>query len=205
MDRDLEWTDAGVDGAWRYLNRLWRLVAERAPGLPAGAAGELGAEGKALKRTVHRTIAQVTAELERLHFNKAVALVRELSNAVEAFAPASEAERSLLREALETTVLLLGPMVPHLAEELWLLLGHDRLLVETPWPVADAAWLVTDSVIVPVQVNGKRRAELELPRGADPARVEALALADAAVQRAMEGRPPRRVVVVPDKIVNVVV
>jgi leucyl-tRNA synthetase len=204
-DRDLEWTDAGVDGAWRYLNRLWRLVAERAPGLAAGAAGELGTEAKALKRTVHRTIAQVTAELERLHFNKAVALVRELSNAVEAFTPASEAERSLLREALETTVLLLGPMVPHLAEELWQLLGHDRLLVETPWPVADAAWLVTDSVIVPVQVNGRRRAELELPRGADSARVEALALADAAVQRAMEGRPPRRVVVVPDKIVNVVV
>ncbi len=204
-DRDLEWTDAGVDGAWRYLNRLWRLIADRAPGLPAPAAGELGPDARALRRTVHRTIAQVTAELERLHFNKAVALVRELSNAIETFAPGTDAERGLLREALETVVLLLGPMVPHLAEELWQLLGHESLLVETPWPVADAAWLVTDSVIVPVQVNGKRRAELALPRGAAAAEVEAMALADAAVQRAMEGKPPRRVVVVPDKIVNVVV
>ena len=204
-DRGLEWTDAGVDGAWRYLNRLWRLVAERAPTLAGPAGGELAAEGKALKRLVHRTIAQVTGELERLHFNKAVALVRELSNAIEPFAPASAADRALLREALETVVVLLGPMVPHLAEELWQLLGHERILVETPWPVADPAWLAADTVIVPIQVNGKRRAELALPRGSSPAQIEALALADAAVQRAMEGKPPRRVVVVPDKIVNVVV
>ena len=154
---------------------------------------------------MHRTIAQVTGELERLHFNKAVALVRELSNAIEPFAPASAADRALLREALETVVVLLGPMVPHLAEELWQLLGHERILVETPWPVADPAWLAADTVIVPIQVNGKRRAELELPRGSSAAQIEALALADAAVQRAMEGKPPRRVVVVPDKIVNVVV
>ena len=205
-DRDLEWTDAGVDGAWRYLNRLWRLVAERAPALTASAAGdELGPEAKALKRLVHRTIAQVTSELERLHFNKAVALVRELSNSIEAFAPESDADRALLREAVETAVVLLGPMVPHLAEELWQLLGHERLLVETRWPTADPAWLTTDSVVVPIQVNGKRRAELELPRGSSADQIEALALADAAVQRAMQGKPPRRVVVVPDKIVNVVV
>ena len=205
-DRDLEWTDAGVDGAWRYLNRLWRLVAERASTLAdAASADELAPEAKALKRLVHRTIAQVTSELERLHFNKAVALVRELSNAIEPFRPASAADRALLREALETVVVLLGPMVPHLAEELWQLLGHERILVETPWPVADPAWLAADTVIVPIQVNGKRRAELELPRGSSAGQIEALALADAAVQRAMEGRLPRRVVVVPDKIVNVVV
>jgi leucyl-tRNA synthetase len=204
-DRDLEWTDAGVDGAWRYLNRLWRLIAERAPDLATVDGGEPGAEAKALKRLVHRTIAQVSSELERLHFNKAVALVRELSNAVEDFAPRDDADRRVLREALETVVVLVGPMVPHLAEELWQLLGHDRILVDTPWPVADPAWLTADSVIVPIQVNGKRRAELELPRGSSPATVEALALADVAVRRAMDGKPPRRVVVVPDKIVNVVV
>ncbi len=205
-DRDLEWTDAGVDGAWRYLNRLWRLVAERVSDLPAhGAVGELGADGTALKRLVHKTIAQVTIELERLHFNKAVALVRELSNAVEAFAPTTDADRALLREALETIVVLVGPMTPHLAEELWQALGHERPLVETAWPEPDPAWTVADSVIVPVQVNGKRRAELELARGCPVAEVEALALADPAVRRAMEGKPARRVVVVPDKIVNVVV
>ncbi len=205
-DRDLEWTDAGVDGAWRYLNRLWRLVDQRLPGLAApGSAGELSEAGIALKRLLHKTIAQVTAELERLHFNKGVALIRELSNALEPFEPASDGDAALLREALEALVIMLGPMTPHLAEELWQRLGHGRLLVETAWPEADPAWTVADSVVVGVQVNGKRRAELELPRGCAREAVEAMALADPAVRRAMGGKPPRRVVVVPDKIVNVVV
>ena len=205
-DRDLEWTDAGVDGAWRYLNRLWRLVGQEVGRpIPAGDDMRLGPEGDTLKRQLHRTIAQATTELERLHFNKAVALVRELTNALEAFVPATPGDHALRREAIETVVVLLGPMVPHLAEELWQTLGHERLLVDTSWPVADAAWLTADRVVVPVQVNGKRRAELDLPRGSPAAAVEALALADAAVRRAMDGKPPRRVVVVPDKIVNVVV
>jgi leucyl-tRNA synthetase len=209
-ERDLEWTDAGVDGAWRYINRLWRLVEDRAPALPppGGAApgAELDAKGAALKRQVHKTVAQVTGELERLHFNKAVALIRELSNAVEAFVPATPAEQALTREALEALVVMLGPMVPHLAEELWQLLGHEgRLLVDTRWPEADPAWITADTVMIAIQVNGKRRAEIELPRGCAKEEVEVRALADAAVQRAMEGKPPRRVVVVPDKIVNVVV
>jgi leucyl-tRNA synthetase len=205
-DRDLEWTDAGVDGAWRYLNRLWRLVEQEAKQPVAVASGVgLSPEGQALKRLLHRTIAQATSELERLHFNKAVALVRELSKAVEAFAPSAPEDRALRRGAIETVVVLLGPMVPHLAEELWQKLGHERLLVDTSWPAADPAWLTADRVVVPVQVNGKRRAELDLPRGSTAAEVEAMALADAAVRRAMDGKPPRRVVVVPDKIVNVVV
>jgi leucyl-tRNA synthetase len=209
-ERDLEWTDAGVDGAWRYINRLWRLVEERSPALPppgaATPAGELGEKAAALRRQVHKTIASVTGELERLHFNKAVALLRELSNALEAFQPDGPAEQALTREALEALVVMLGPMVPHLAEELWRLLGHeDRLLVDTAWPVADPAWLAADTVTIAVQVNGKRRAEIELPRGCGKEEAEAAALADAVVQRAMEGKTPRRVVVVPDKIVNVVV
>ncbi|MFL5334480.1 MAG: leucine--tRNA ligase [Geminicoccaceae bacterium] len=205
-DRDLEWTDAGVDGAWRYLNRLWRLVEQEAKQPVAAVDGAgLSPEGETLKRLLHRTIAQATSELERLHFNKAVALVRELSNAVEAFVPSAPDDQALRRGAIETVVVLLGPMVPHLAEELWQKLGHERLLVDTSWPAADPAWLTADRVVVPVQVNGKRRAELDLPRGSTAAEVEALALADAAVRRAMDGKPPRRVVVVPDKIVNVVV
>jgi leucyl-tRNA synthetase len=203
-DRDLEWTDAGVDGAWRYLNRLWRLVGEIGePEVPDGRA--LGADGVALKRLLHRTIAQVTGELERLHFNKAVALVRELSNAIEAFRADGAADRALAREAVEAVVVMLGPMVPHLAEELWQRLGHERLLVDTFWPKADAAWLTADTVVLAVQVNGKRRAEIELPRGSTREAAEAAALADIAVQRAMDGKAPRRLIVVPDKIVNVVV
>ena len=153
-----------VPGATSTVSGVWSTNGSRVC-RPMVAVGELGADGAALKRLVHKTIAQVTVELERLHFNKAVALVRELSNAVEAFAPATDGDRALLREALETIVVLLGPMMPHLAEELWQALGHERLLVETAWPEADPAWTVADSVIVPVQVNGKRRAELELPRG----------------------------------------
>jgi leucyl-tRNA synthetase len=162
-------------------------------------------QGAAIKRLVHKTIGSVTGELERLHFNKAVALVRELSNAVEGFVPATAGDADVLREALETVVVLLGPMVPHLAEELWQLLGHKALLVDTRWPEANPAWATADSVVIAVQVNGKRRAEIELPRGSAREEAEAAALADPAVRRAMDGKAPRRVIVVPDKIVNVVV
>ncbi len=203
-DRDLEWTDAGVDGAWRYLNRLWRLVGEALAVAPS-AEGELGAEGVVLKRLLHRTIAQVTTELERLHFNKAVALIRELSNAAEAFRPATGADRAMVREAIETIVVLLGPMTPHLAEELWERLDHRDLLVDTTWPQADPTWITADSVTIAVQVNGKRRGEIELPVGASREAAEAAALADQGVRRALDGKLPRRVIVVPDKIVNVVV
>ena len=207
-ERDLEWTDTGIDGAWRYVNRLWRLVEGRRAGLPAerlAAATPQSAPGVALKRLVHRSIASVTTEIDRLHFNKAVALVRELSNAIEAFEPEDETDGHVLREAIETLVRLVGPMLPHLAEELWQRLGHGTILADTPWPVADAAWLAADNVTIAVQVNGKRRGEIALPAGAAEAVVREQALADEGVQRAMAGKPARRVIVVPDRIVNVVV
>jgi leucyl-tRNA synthetase len=207
-DRDLEWTDTGIDGAFRYLNRLWRLVDDRLAALPppgTPAPADLSPAAADLRRLVHRTIEAVTAEIDRLHFNKAVALVRELSNAVEGFAAGGPEDAATLREALETLVLLVGPMMPHLAEELWQRLGHDRLLAETAWPVADPAWLAAEAVVVAVQVNGKRRAEVRLPPGAAEAEAREAALAEPAVQRAMGGKPARRVIVVPDKIVNVVV
>ncbi len=207
-ERDLEWTDEGIVGAWRYLNRLWRLVEERRADLPAGGKGGETPTGEAavgLRRLVHRSIAAVTTEIERLHFNKAVALVRELSNAIEAFSPTTAEDRAVLREAIETLVQLIGPMLPHLAEELWQRLGHRTLLADTAWPVADPAWLTADNVTLALQVNGKRRGEIMVPAGSDEAHVREQALADAAVIRAMAGKPPRRVIVVPDRIVNVVV
>ncbi|MCB2056023.1 MAG: leucine--tRNA ligase, partial [Geminicoccaceae bacterium] len=202
-ERDLEWTDQGIDGAWRYLNRLWRLVDERLDRLDGrdGGAGEPAGADAELKRTVHRTIDGVTRELEKLHFNKAVALIRELSNAIEAH----DGSGPVLREALETLVVLVNPMMPHLAEELWSKLGHEAMLAATPWPAVDPAWLVADTVRLAVQVNGKRRAEIELPRGTDEATARSIALADEAVLKATAGKPPRRVIVVPDRIVNVVV
>jgi leucyl-tRNA synthetase len=207
-ERDLEWTAAGIDGAWRYLNRLWRLFEswrERlAPGGDGAYPNGLTPAAIELRRAIHRTIAGVGEELERFHFNKAVALIRELSNRLEALAPDDPAAPAMLREGLETLVLLLGPMVPHLAEELWQQLGHHGLLAEARWPEADPAWLVEDRVTVAIQVNGRLRATIELPKGADRAAVEASALAEPNVLRTIGDRAVRRVIVVPDKIVNVV-
>jgi leucyl-tRNA synthetase len=207
-DRDLEWTEAGIDGAWRYLNRLWRLFETNRDRLaPRGTAypNQLSPEAVELQRAIHRTIAGVGEELERFHFNKAVALIRELSNRFETLDPGDPAAPVLLRQGLETLVLLFGPMVPHLAEELWQRLGHRGLLAEAPWPEADPAFLVEDQVTVAVQVNGRLRATIQLPKGADRAALEAGALAEPNVTRAIGDRPVRRVIVVPDKVVNVVV
>jgi leucyl-tRNA synthetase len=207
-DRDLEWTEAGIDGAWRYLNRLWRLFDELAPQLaPAGTPvpEDLAPAARELRRAIHRTIAQVSDEIERFHFNKAVALIREFSNRIESFQPGDPAAPALLREALDVLVRLLGPVVPHLAEELWARLGNPKLLADTPWPAADPAWLAEDQVTIAVQVGGKLRATIALPRGGDQATAEAEARAEPNVARALGGRPVRRVVYVPERLVNFVV
>ncbi len=206
-ERDLDWTEAGIDGAFRYLNRLWRMVTSPAVALaPKGAAmpNALGAKAEALRRQTHRTIADVGSDLERFHFNRAVARIRELTNAI-ADLPGDEAGASwVLRDALETAVRLFGPMMPHLGEELWRALGHETLLVDTAWPVADPSLLAEDSVTVAVQVNGKLVCTITLPKGTDAAAAEAAALALAPVEHRLAGRKPRKVVVVPDRIVNVV-
>ena len=206
-ERDLEWTDGGIDGAWRYLNRLWRLVDENLPrlGAPGVPIGQFTGDDLELRRAVHATIDQVTQSIERFHFNKAVALLRELHNSVDAHLKRADADPAVLREAVETIVRLFNPMIPHVTEEAWACLGHERLLAEMAWPERDTGLTTADEVTLPIQVNGKRRGEIRMVKGADRATVEAAALADAATVRAMEGRPPKKIVVVPDKIVNVVV
>jgi len=207
-ERDLEWSEAGIDGAFRYVNRLWRLVHERLDLLPPAGSPPAEPDGEAetaLKKTIHRTIARVTGDLERFHFNTAVAGIREFTNAIEDFVPNSASGRAILREALETLVLLIEPMMPHLAEELWEKLGHTRLLAETPWPKAEERWLVVETVKVAVQVNGRRRAEIELPLDAPEELARERALAEPNVRRAVDDRPIRRFVYVPNRIVNIVV
>lgn len=206
-ERDLEWTDAGIDGAWRYVNRLWRMVVAAVDALPASGSAmpELGEAATKLRRLVHKTIAQVSEDLERFHFNKAVARLREMTNALGETKPETADLAWVLREGLDAAALLAAPMMPHLAEELWAELGHSIPVVETPWPKADGSLLVEDSVTIAVQVNGKLRATIELPKDVDAKVAEETALAQAAVITAMSGKPLRKVVVVPNRIVNVVV
>jgi leucyl-tRNA synthetase len=207
-ERDLEWTEAGVEGAYRFVQRLWRMVTETLEALPspdAAAPARFGASALSLRRAVHKTIAAFTDDLERFRFNRAVARIHELANTIGDFAPAGADDRWALREALETVARLVQPMMPHLAEELWERLGHGTLLAQSPWPEADAALARDDEVTVAVQVNGKLRATVVLPRDAGAPAAEAAALEEPNVRRAMGDKPARKVIVVPNKVINVVV
>jgi leucyl-tRNA synthetase len=205
---DRDWTEAGIEGIWRYVSRLWRLVSEPSVALPpVGAAipRALPPPLVAIHRMIHKTIAAVTDDIDKFRFNRAVARIRELSNALEELnAGGGEAAGAVLREGLETVARLLGPMMPHLAEEMWQELGHDEMLVDVPWPTADAALTRDEQVTIAVQVNGKLRATLDFPRDTPASEVEEAALALPQVTRLLDGKAPRKVVVVPNRIVSVV-
>ncbi|MGH6922302.1 MAG: leucine--tRNA ligase [Propylenella sp.] len=207
--RDVIWTEAGVASAHRFVQRIYRLVMTLAPKLPAAnlpRPAMFGEPAMKLRRHVHRTIDAVTQDIEKLRFNLAVAQLYELTNVLTASVD-ENGKPDLgwaLREASEALVLMISPMMPHLAEECWNALGHERLVAETAWPEAEPQLLQVDTVLLPVQVNGKKRAELTVAINASNDDVEKAALALEPVQRFLEGRPPRRVVVVPNRIVNVV-
>ncbi|WP_375403385.1 leucine--tRNA ligase [uncultured Sphingomonas sp.] len=189
-ERDLPWSEAGIEGAWRFVQRLWRLFADTH-----------GGEGhdKQLARKLHQTIAGVAADIEALAFNKAVAKLYELVNAIEK-APAS-ATRA---QAVRTAMLLVAPMTPHLAEEAWDAAGEDGLIADAPWPEIDPALLVADEVTIAVQINGKLRDTLVLPKGLPREEVETAALASDKIVQFLGGQAPRKVIVVPDRLVNLV-
>ncbi len=205
--RDLEWTEAGIEGAWRYANRLWRLLAE--PQYCLGKAGlkqptSMPTEADVVVRKTHRAIMDVSADFDAFRFNRAVARIRELTNDVNALAGDNPENVWARRLGYETIVQLIGPVMPHLAEELWSLLGHRNLLAETPWPIADKQYLVEDTVTIAVQVNGKLRGTLEISPKAGREETEAMALSLENVQRTTKGLPPRKVIVVPNKVINIV-
>ncbi len=206
-ERDVEWTEQGIEGSWRYINRLHRLVFEPSMPLPdKGAAKpqQFDADAAALRRQAHQTAIGIASDIEEFHMNKAVARLRELSNTIGSFQPKNGADAWALREALEFLVRCMNPVMPHLAEELWQALGHTTILADTLWPVADESLLQADTVTIAVQVNGKVRATITLPANADNATAEKMALAEPGVQKAMEGQQVRKVIVVPGRIVNVV-
>ena len=209
-ERDIEWTTGGVDGAHRFLQRVWRLTGDAAQkGAPAGTACPAGldAQAETLRRATHKGIAGVTAAVDRLRFNAAVAQIYELANALSAalqIPDPGEGLRFAIREAAESLVRIAAPMVPHLSEECWTILGNQGLVAEQAWPEADQSLLTEDTVTIAVQVNGKRRGELTIARDAAKEDIEAAALALDVVARAIEGRDIRKIVVVPQRIVNVV-
>ena len=212
-ERDVIWTEEGVQGAARFVQRLWRLVGEVADLSPSPNAHDAAAEDAVLtiRKAAHRAVIRVEEDVERLRFNRCVAHAYELANALQAELavkkdkPVSPEFITAMREAATFLIQIIAPMMPHLAEECWKELGFDRLVAETAWPKADHALIVENDITIPIQVNGKKRGEITISREADAKTVEAAVLALETVQAALEGKPVKKVVVVPQRIVNVVV
>jgi leucyl-tRNA synthetase len=207
-ERDMEWTDAGVEGAWRFTQRLWRLVSDNLEALPEKGAAKPGSFSPAaqeLRRMVHKTVAACGEDLEQFRFNRGVARIYELANGLGAFSAKADGDTWALREGIEYLVRMIAPMMPHLGEELWSQLGHSRFLVDEPWPSAEAELVSDAQATLAVQVNGKKRATITLPVDAAEDQARSAALAEPLVQRAMDGKAARKVIVVKNRIVNVVV
>ncbi|WP_412505866.1 leucine--tRNA ligase [Roseovarius sp. SYSU LYC5161] len=196
-ERDVEWTEAGAEAAHKHLTRVHRIVSE----IAQSAEGEETAEDEALLREMHKTIHEVTGGVESFGFNAAIAKLYAFTNTL----AKSRAGTGAKRQAARALVQLMSPMTPHLSEELWSMLDGAGLVAQASWPVADAAMLVDETITLPVQINGKRRGEISVPRDMDKAEVEKTALAADAVVKALEGAQPKKVIVVPGRIVNVVI
>ncbi len=212
-ERDIIWTEAGIEGAHRFVQRIWRLVNEAAAVMgPPSQGNTLTADGASadLRRASHRMLDGVSAGIENLRYNTAVAQIYEYSNTLATVlrtdgVASDAAQTAAIREGVEFLIQAIGPMMPHLAEECWRVIGHDELLAETPWPQCDPELLVDDQVVIPVQVNGKRRDEIKIAKGLAKDDVEAAALAVESIQRAIGDKQVLKIIVVPDRIVNVVV
>jgi leucyl-tRNA synthetase len=213
-ERDLEWSDQGVDGSFRFLHRVWRLVDENLEALrkatPCGGEGTLPEDLKDLHRKTHQTIKKVTNDIEdRFHFNTAISAVMELVNDIHKVLAGAEKDSdlkwSVLKEAVEATVVLLSPVVPHMTEELWRMTGHEDLLLNVPWPAFRAEALEVEKRLIVLQVNGKVRDRIEVPASFTEKEIEAAALANERVLNFVGSKPVKKVIVVGQKLVNVVV
>ena len=207
-DQSLEWADSGVEGAHRFLKRLWKMSQQHLAGGPVVALqrDELNSGQKALRQSVHATLAKVSDDIGRRYtFNTAIAANMELMNELGRFADNSAQGRAVMQEALEAVVLMLSPIVPHITHTLWYALGHQQAIIESSWPAVDAAALVQDSMELVVQVNGKVRGRISVAADAGKEDIEAAASGDDNVRRHIADKPVRKIIIVPGKLVNVVI
>jgi leucyl-tRNA synthetase len=212
-EKDLDWSDQGVEGSFRFLSRLWRLVSENQEALksvdPCRGESPLTGELARLRRKTHQTIKKVTEDIrERFHFNTAIAAVMELVNMVYLVLESRPVDPMLwpvVREAVEAVIVVSSPMVPHICEELWTALDHRKLLLNTPWPKWDHQALQAEEVLIVVQVNGKLRSRITAPADATDKELENISLGDPRIRDFIEGKKVRKVVVVPKKLINIVV
>jgi len=203
-ERDLEWTDAGIEGAWRYLNRLWRMAVTAAEIPAQEIPATLDASVLGVLRQIHKAIAAVGDDLEKFRFNSAVARIRELTNTVGELDRTAAGGNAVYRFGMSVIAQLINPLTPHIAEEAWAFLGHTTILAQGTWPAHDPALLVDDEATLAVQVNGKLRGTITVAKDADAKTCESAALALPTVIKQLDGKPPRKVIVVPQKIVNIV-
>jgi leucyl-tRNA synthetase len=213
-ERDVIWTEEGVQGSWRFVQRLWRLIgeiAEIAGKAPAERPASFGEPALAIRKAAHSALAKVSDDIDKLRFNRCVAHIYEFANAlgqsignVASPAALTPDYAFAMREAGDILVQLFAPMMPHLAEECWSALGHQEMVSIQPWPQVEADLLVEDTVTLPVQINGKKRADVTVPRDAEKSEIEAAVLGLDAVKKALDGKAPKKVIVVPQRIVNVV-
>jgi leucyl-tRNA synthetase len=207
-ERDMEWTNAGVEGASRFINKVWRLSLkdEGRPLPPPSVAmpSDLDDSAKELITATHQAIASISEDIDRFRFNRCVAALYTLSNAITDLKGQSDSQNWARRFAIENLAKLLAPIAPHVAEEIWGNLGHNTMVAQLPWPVADSEWLIEDTIKIGVQVNGKLRGTIDLSPDSEKAATEKMALALPAVQKILEGSKPKKVIIVPNRIVNVV-
>jgi leucyl-tRNA synthetase len=206
-ERDLDWTEAGIEGAWRYINRLWRMVSEpkiKIQKIQAPAPKKLTESLVNVQRLIHQTVYNVGNDLDKFHFNKAIARVRELTNALDLLTGEDKGASWVYTFGIKTVVRLVAPVIPHIAEEMWRELGHKTLVVDVAWPDYDERLLIENTVTVGVQVNGKMRGTIQLPTDCDQATAEGVGLKIGPVIKAIGESKVRKIIFVPNRILNIV-